>query len=102
MINFHLKKGQIVFCDFRGLEVPEMVKKRPVLIITGAIKGRDSKLVTLLPISTTTPNPICKWHYKLDAQYMPRTKFFRHTDCWVKAGYDLYILCKQVMANKTR
>ncbi len=86
MKNFHPKKRQIVFCDFRGFEVPEMIKKRPVLIITGAIKGRDSRLVTILPISTTTPNPICKWHYKLDAQYMPQAKFFRSTNCWIKAN----------------
>ena len=100
MINFHPKKGQILFCDFRGFEAPEMVKTRPILIITGSMIGKDSRLVTIVPISITTPKPICKWHYKLEAKYMPRAKFFRHTDCWVKADMIYTVSIKRLWLIK--
>ena len=58
--------GQILLCDFSvGFEKPEMVKKnRPVVILSGAIQGRDN-LATIVPISSTTPEPKQLYHYKL-------------------------------------
>lgn len=49
-ITFHPKPGQILFCDFSsGFKEPEMIKnKRPVIVLSGPIKGR-SNLVTISP-----------------------------------------------------
>lgn len=83
MKNFHPKQGQIVFCKFEGLKTPEMVKERPVIIMTKKLPFRKD-LFTVLPLSTTKPPKILDWHYKLDKKYIPNTPFFKG-DCWVKA-----------------
>ena len=55
-ISLHPVPGQILFCNFDGFKEPEMVKKRPVVVLTGAIQGR-SNLVTVIPLSTAEPKP---------------------------------------------
>ena len=41
------KEGSVLICDFRGYEVPEMIKIRPVVVIR---KHRtNSLLVTVVP-----------------------------------------------------
>lgn len=71
-------------CDFSGFQQPEMIKKRPVIILNARMIGANPNLVTVVPLSTKTPSPACKWHYRLDAKYLPNHKFFK-TDNWVKA-----------------
>ncbi|MBY0544171.1 MAG: type II toxin-antitoxin system PemK/MazF family toxin [Gammaproteobacteria bacterium] len=89
-ITIHPRPGQILFCDFsKGFKKPEMVKEgRPVIILTGAIKGR-SGLVTIAPLSTVEPNPTQLYHYKLPKQSLPMLDFFQRSDSWIK-GDMLY------------
>jgi len=63
-INFHPKAGSILICDFEGYVIPEIVKKRPVVVISPN-HMRNSGLVTVVPFSTTPPNPIENFHYEL-------------------------------------
>ena len=63
-IKFHPKAGQILICDFRGYEIPEIVKRRPVVVISNALSHRPG-LVTIVPISTVEPDPVMPWHYIL-------------------------------------
>jgi mRNA interferase MazF len=89
-ITFHPKPGQILFCDFSsGFKEPEMVKNnRPVIILTGAIKGR-SNLVTVVPLSTVEPTLPQLYHYKIPKQSMPMLGMFQENDSWIK-GDMLY------------
>jgi mRNA interferase MazF len=61
---FHPKIGTIVICDFRGFIEPEMIKRRPAIIISPKFRHRDD-LCTIVPLSTTEPNRIMPYHYKL-------------------------------------
>jgi len=62
-LKFQPKAGSVVICDFHGFVVPEMVKKRPVVII--AKHKHNSQLVTVVPLSTTQPKPVAPYHHKL-------------------------------------
>ena len=85
-IEFHPLAGQILLCDFsKGFKEPEMVKShRPVIVLTPPINGR-SKLVTVAALSTSCPNPIMPYHYKLPKASMPQLGRFQERDTWVKA-----------------
>ncbi|EPG6459742.1 type II toxin-antitoxin system PemK/MazF family toxin, partial [Acinetobacter baumannii] len=60
MLKFQPKANTIVMCDFKGFIVPEMVKNRPALVIKK--NNQNAKLVTILPISTTKPEPMSEMH----------------------------------------
>ncbi len=68
-LKFQPKPGSIVICDFHGLVAPEMVKKRPVVII--AKHKHNARLVTVVPLSTTHPDPVAAYHYKLGNNPLP-------------------------------
>ncbi|MBM3547893.1 MAG: type II toxin-antitoxin system PemK/MazF family toxin [Alphaproteobacteria bacterium] len=64
-IDFHPKIGSILLCDFNsGFKEPEMVKRRPVLVISPAISTRP-KLCTVVSISTETPHKVLPFHHLL-------------------------------------
>ena len=52
-------------CDFHGYVVPEIVKRRPVVVISPNHLKR-SGLVTIVPLSTTQPNPIENYHLEIE------------------------------------
>lgn len=84
MIKYHPKVGQIFMCDFSaGFRPPEMVKKRPVIILTPQFKGR-ADLVTVTPLSTKIPEPIQDYHYELPTKCLPQTGYFQKSNSWVK------------------
>lgn len=58
------KQSHVLLCDFRGFIAPEMVKVRPVVIVSPSSR-HGSRLCTVVPLSTTAPNPVQKWHVKL-------------------------------------
>ena len=62
-IPYQPKSRQIVMCDFRGFEQPEMVKKRPVVVL--APHKKNSKLVAVVPLSTTEPTEMEPHHHRL-------------------------------------
>jgi len=68
LIDFHPKPGHVLICDFNtGFKPPEMVKKRPVVVIS---KSRQ-QLVTVVPLSTTEPSPLEKWHHEMSESSLP-------------------------------
>lgn len=89
-ITIHPKPGQMLLCDFSpGFKEPEMIKeKRPVIVLTGSIKGR-SHLVTIVPLSTAAPTIPQSYHYKLPKLLLPQLSFFQEKDSWLK-GDMLY------------
>lgn len=68
-LKFQPKAGSVVICDFHGFVAPEMVKKRPVVII--AKHKHNSQLVTVVPLSTTQPKPVAPYHHKLSENPLP-------------------------------
>jgi mRNA interferase MazF len=67
-ITFHPKPGTVLMCDFNtGFRAPEMVKKRPVVVIS---KSRQ-QLVTVVPLSTTKPYPLEACHHELKDASLP-------------------------------
>jgi uncharacterized protein YifN (PemK superfamily) len=68
-IQFHPRPGTLLYCDFStGFRPPEIVKRRPVVVISKA----HQELVSVVPISTTEPLRIEEWHHQLDAKSLPR------------------------------
>jgi uncharacterized protein YifN (PemK superfamily) len=71
------KEGTMVMCDFRGLEAPEMVKTRPVVVLSRS--AHNAGLVVVVPLSTTRPRIIQDYHVEF-VSLMPGMK----TLCWAK------------------
>jgi len=83
-LTFHPEPGTILMCDFStGFKAPEMVKKRPVLVVSPRLK-RCSSLCTVVAISTAHPDPIENWHYQVPSASLPNIHFFQNKESWVK------------------
>ena len=64
-INEHPASGTILIADFdQGFREPEMVKQRPVVVISPKISVRP-RLCTVVALSTKPPIPILSYHCKL-------------------------------------
>lgn len=64
-INEHPAIGTILTCDFnKGFIEPEMVKRRPVIVISPKISVRY-KLCTVVALSTKPPTIAMPYHCKL-------------------------------------
>lgn len=63
-IIFRPKQGMILACDFDGMREPEMIKVRKVVILSPDKYNRMG-LYLVIPLSTTKPQPIMKYHYQL-------------------------------------
>lgn len=88
-LNFHPPQGTIVICDFAGLQAPEMIKRRPAIIISPKFKNRLG-LATIVPLSTTAPAQVAPYHYRLAvAPVLPAP--YDAPEMWVK-GDMIYTL----------
>lgn len=78
-ILFHPKPGMLLICDFNtGFKPPEMVKKRPVVIVSHA----RGQVATVVPLSTAEPIPIESHHYEMTPGSLPTS--LRAKRCWAK------------------
>ena len=68
-ITFQPKPRTIVYCDFAGYIEPEIVKRRPVVVL--AVHKRNSRLVAVVPLSTTRPDPVEAHHHRLLQNPLP-------------------------------
>lgn len=82
-INEHPAKGTILLCGFtNGFKTPEMVKKRPVIVLTPKIQDRHG-LCTVVSLSTTPPTKIMPYHIQIDIK-PPLPTGFDSSGLWVK------------------
>ncbi len=82
-LKFHPKAGTILLCNYNtGFVVPEMVKRRPVVVISPRLRFRD-RLCTVVPFSETTPDRILDYHYQLTLE-RPLPPPFDANPVWVK------------------
>ncbi|MBX8572920.1 type II toxin-antitoxin system PemK/MazF family toxin [Pseudomonas cichorii] len=76
-LQYQPKEGTIVMCDFRGLEAPEMIKTRPVVVMRRS--SHNSALVIVVPLSTTRPHAVLDHHIQFES-LIPGPQ----TLCWAK------------------
>ncbi|WP_336940831.1 type II toxin-antitoxin system PemK/MazF family toxin [Vibrio cholerae] len=82
MLRFHPKKGTILCCDFsEGFKAPEMVKIRPVIVVTPQLPGRVD-LCTIVPLSTVEPQPKLPFHHEMSPESL--TEKLKQKTCWAK------------------
>lgn len=71
-LPYHPRRGEVLVCDFDsgGFTAPEMVKKRPVVVVSvKASHGRG--LCSVVPFSTTEAVPPSSWHHPLPHVTVP-------------------------------
>jgi uncharacterized protein YifN (PemK superfamily) len=79
---FHPEPGMVLICDYNtGFRAPEMVKRRPVVVISPRPR-RKTMLCTVVPLSTTAPNPIEPHHYKISPDSLPGN--LAENETWAK------------------
>ncbi len=81
-LKFYPRAGQIFICDFSGFKEPEMIKPRPVIVVSPRLPYR-SEIATVVPISLTPPRHNLPFNYKLSRNYHPDEP--DSLDCWAKA-----------------
>lgn len=64
-------------CDFRGLEAPEMIKTRPVVVLRRS--QHNAQLIVVVPLSTTKPQILRNHHVEFQS-LVPGPS----TLCWAK------------------
>ena len=70
-LTFHPHPGMVLICDFNtGFKAPEMIKRRPVVVISPRPR-RSNQLCTIVPLSTTAPNPVEPFHHRMDPKSLP-------------------------------
>jgi mRNA interferase MazF len=80
---FKPQPGTILVCDYSGSVYPEMGKVRPVIVVSPTFKHRPN-LSTIVPLSTTAPNPVEDYHHALTLNpALPPP--FDSPQMWVKA-----------------
>jgi uncharacterized protein YifN (PemK superfamily) len=78
-LSFQPKPRTVVYCDFAGYIKPEIVKRRPVVVLSA--HKRNSRLVAVVPLSTTRPNPVERHHCRLRRNPLPNDK---DAEVWAK------------------
>ncbi|WP_414694795.1 type II toxin-antitoxin system PemK/MazF family toxin [Pinirhizobacter sp.] len=78
------RNGAVVLCMFPGEFVPpEMVKTRPVVVVSPRIPGRD-ELVSIIALSTTAPEPRQAHHCEIPMSAMPKSLQANERKVWAK------------------
>ncbi len=81
-ITFHPQPGMVLICDFStGFRAPEIVKRRPVVVISPRTR-RKTQLCIVVPLITTPPVPVELHHHCLDPASLPAPLATRQT--WAK------------------
>ncbi|POA46475.1 hypothetical protein C1893_20155 [Pseudomonas sp. MPR-ANC1] len=94
-LRYQPREGSVLICDFRGHEVPEMVKVRPVVVMR---KHRtNSLLVTVVPLSTTAPERLLDHHLELASHLHGASP-----TCWAKCGMVATVSLSRLDRIKSR
>jgi mRNA interferase MazF len=84
-MKYPVKPRTILLCDFNagGFRPPEMVKRRPAIVLVGALPGRNN-LLSVVPLSGTESPADRKYHCRIELQH-PLPAPFDETIWWAKA-----------------
>ena len=97
-LTFHPHPGHILVCDFRGFIAPEIVKKRPIMVISSRLPYRAG-LATVVPISLTPPKFDVEYVVKLSKNYHPSED--DDLDCWAKCDLLANVTLERLDRFKT-
>lgn len=82
-LTYYPAPGEIVLCNYgTGFIAPEMVKLRPVVVISPRLRRR-ADLVAVVPLSTTPPNPAGLHHCSFTL-VRPLPAPFQEPQMWAK------------------
>ena len=96
-LTFHPGAGAIVICDFStGFRAPEMVKVRPVVVISP--RRRRGQLATVIPLSSTEPIPAEPWHLLIAPGVYPPAR----GPMWAKADMVVTVALDRLDRVKVR
>ena len=82
-LQFHPEQGTILICDFKGFISPEMVKRRPVVVVSPRLRNRGN-LCAVVPLSATEPRKIEPYHFRLHTNPVLPAPYTNPVH-WVKA-----------------
>jgi mRNA interferase MazF len=81
-ITFVPHPGTVLICDYRtGFVPPEMVKRRPVVVV-GLTSGRRNGPYVVVPLSTNAPHVVEPFTVRIPAGRYPF--FWSSRDIWAK------------------
>lgn len=80
--------GSIIICDFEGYKKPEMVKKRPVVVVSPKHQQR-AELCSVVPLSTTPPAKKEAYHYEFSNNPIPNKSLPTWAKCDMLATVGL-------------
>ena len=96
-LPYHPHQGEILVCDFDDLAPgAEMVKRRPVVIVSRH-ETHNRRLCTVVPLSTTAPDPIRSWHHPMP--HLKLTGWVANGAIWAKC--DMLSTVSFERLNKT-
>jgi uncharacterized protein YifN (PemK superfamily) len=95
-VPFQPKARSVMYCDFHGFIAPEMVKRRPVVVLRP--HKRNSKLVAVVPLSTTKPSPVEEYHHRLLQNPLPDASVH---DVWAKCDMVAVVSTERLDLIKT-
>ncbi|TSK07036.1 MAG: hypothetical protein FPO08_10425 [Geobacter sp.] len=99
-LSFHPKPGMVLMCDFsKGFRPPEIVKVRPVVVISPRPRRR-TQLCTVIPLSSTAPSPVEPHHHKLDPASLPQA--LAGTETWAKCDLIMTVCLDRLDRVKGR
>jgi mRNA interferase MazF len=85
-LSYYPNIGEIVLCDYRGSVEPEMIKTRPVVVVSPRLRRRGN-LVGVVPLSTTVPTTAEPYHCLIELDN-PLPPPFDNPVMWAKC--DMY------------
>jgi len=85
-IEYPVDRKTIVICDFDmgGFKPPEMVKRRPAVILVGRLPSRNG-LATVVPLSGTSAPMGCDYQCEITLSERLPAPFDGQLHWWVKA-----------------
>lgn len=97
-INFRPQRGTILICDFNtGFQPPEMVKERPVVVVSPR-RRTGPGLCTVVPLSSTEPKPLEPYHHLLSTGAYPPAR----GPVWAKCDMMATVSCARLDRVKIR
>lgn len=91
----HPSPGTIVRVDLsEGFRPPEMVKRRPVVVLSPPIKGRQN-LCTVVPLSTTAPSLVLPHHMQITLD-PPLPHPYSSPTMWLKGDIVLTVAFRRL------
>lgn len=83
-LSYYPRPGEILVCSFDpGAIPPEMTKTRPVVVVGPRLRRRG-ELATIVPLSTTAPDPVEAYHHCFEL-VRPLPSPFDDPVMWAKA-----------------